>query len=597
MLVELINKKRIAVVDPEKCDYKKCAQECVNSCPINRSGAECIILGDRKKVVGGLDKIAVIDENLCTGCGICVKRCPYEAIQIVNLPGELEQPTHQYGKNTFRVYGFPVPMKGVVGLIGPNGIGKTTILKILTGNLIPNQGDYDKEATWEKTIEKYKGTELQAYLKKLANKEIKLSYKPQDVSQIPLVFKGTVRELIEEAGEFNEELLEELDVKKLLDYRLNEISGGDLQRTAIYITMSKDADFYFFDEPSSYLDIKQRLKIARMIKKLGEEKNVFVVEHDLGVMDYLADYVHILYGKPGVYGVISKLKNARAGINEFLRGYLKEENIRIRDYEIKFEVKPPASEWESKQKISYPSFEKTYPKFKLKAETGELKKGEVVGILGENAIGKTTYMKILAGIEKSDEGKIDLGLSVSYKPQYLDYNSIDETVGEFIQKQDIDFGLFNSEFKRMVVDLFDKKMNKLSGGEAQRVAISIALCKKSDVVLLDEPSAYLDIEQRFLLSQLIKKVTEKNERTCITIEHDILFQDLVSNRIMVFEGVPGKEGFAFSPKSVHDGMNLFLKKMDVTFRREPDSGRPRMNKPNSQKDNEQKQKGEYYYTL
>ena len=591
------NKKRIAVVDPEKCNYLKCSQECINSCPINRSGAECIILGDRKKVVGGLDKISVIDENLCTGCGICVKRCPYEAIQIVNLPGELEEPTHQYGKNTFRIYGFPMPMKGVVGLVGPNGIGKTTILNILTGTLIPNQGNFEEKATWERTIEKYKGTELQTYLKKLANKEIKLSYKPQDVSKIPALFKGTVKELIEQMGEYKTELIKKLEIEEILNQDVNKISGGELQRTAIYIALSKEADFYFFDEPSSYLDVKQRLKIARIIKKLGEEKKVFVVEHDLGVLDYLADYIHIIYGKPGVYGVISNLKNARSGINEFLGGYLKEENIRIRSYEIKFEVKPPSSEWESKKEATYPSFTKTFEKFKLKTEEGGLRRGEVVGILGANGIGKTTYMRILAGEQEADEGKIDFKLKTAYKPQYLGYEEIDLTVDEFIKKQSINFGLFNSEFKRIVEDLLDKKVNKLSGGEAQRVAISIALAKEADVILLDEPSAFLDIEQRFLLSQLIKRITEKTSATCLVIDHDILFEDLVSNRIMVFDGTPAVEGTAYTPTSVHDGMNFFLKKMGITFRREPDSGRPRMNKPNSQKDNEQKANGEYYYTL
>jgi len=593
----MISKKRIAVVDSEKCNYKKCSSECISSCPINRSGAECIILGDRKKVVGGLDKIAVIDENLCTGCGICVKRCPYEAIQIVNLPGELEEPTHQYGKNTFRLYGFPMPMKGVVGLVGANGIGKTTILNILTGNIIPNQGNFEEKATWEKTIKKYNGTELQGYLKKIASKEIKLSYKPQDVSKIPLMFKGTVKELIEQMGEYKEDLIEKLEIKNIINQKVSEISGGELQRTAIYITLSKEADFYFFDEPSSYLDVKQRLKIARIIKKLGEEKKVFVVEHDLGVLDYLADYVHILYGKPGVYGVISNLKNARSGINEFLKGYLKEENIRIRNYEIKFEIKPPSSEWDSKKEISYPEFNKTFKNFKLEVKKGKLRKGEVVGILGANGIGKTTYMKILAGEEKADEGKIDLNLKIAYKPQYLDYEKIELTVDEFIKKQDINFGLFNSEFKRVIEDLLGKKVNKLSGGEAQRVAISIALAKESEIILLDEPSAFLDIEQRFLLSQLIKRITEKNKTITMVIDHDILFQDLVSNRLMVFDGVPAVKGTAFSPTSVHEGMNFFLKKMDITFRREPDSGRPRMNKPNSQKDNEQKQKGEYYYML
>ena len=213
-------------------------------------------------------------------------------------------------------------------------------------------------------------------------------------------------------------------------------------------------------------------------------------------------------------------------------------------------------------------------------------------------------MKILAGVEKADsqasskldKKDIDFNFKVSYKAQYLDFEA-NETVAEFIRKQDINQGIFDSEFKKTVEDLYDKKLNKLSGGEAQRVAISLALAKDSEVILLDEPSAFLDIEQRFLLSQLIKRTTEKNETTTMVIDHDILFQDLVSNRIMVFEGVPAETGFAKKPETVRNGMNDFLKDMDITFRREPDSGRPRMNKLNSQMDEEQKKKGEYYYNL
>ncbi len=586
-------KKRIAVVDREKCNPDRCGLECVKACPVNRTGAECITINEEKK------KIASIDENLCTGCGICVKKCPFHAISIVNLPYEVGKPFHQYGKNSFRIYKFPLIRKGVIGIIGPNGIGKSTIIKILSGNLVPNLGDFEKPGSWDKVIEEFKGHEIQEYFELIASGNAKVSYKPQEIMLLPKVFKGNVEKLLEKTDERNklDELSEKLEIKKCFDKTLSEVSGGELQRIAITASLLKEADFYFFDEPSSFLDIKQRLKTARVIKEELEGKAVFVVEHDLAVLDYLADYVHVLYGKPGVFGVVSGLKTARTGINEFLHGFLKNENVRIRDYEIKFEVKPPSSEWENKEIITYHAFKKKYKSFELEVKEGELIKGEVIGVMGPNAIGKSTFVKVLAGVEKPTEGDPELKLTTSYKPQYVEFEE-DITVREFIESQkDFDFAFFNSEVKKTVEDLYDKKVKNLSGGEAQRLAIGIAISKTKDLILLDEPSAFLDIEQRFKLAQMIKRVTEKREVTTLNVDHDIAFQDLVSNRIMIFEGEPGKKGTALPPVGMHEGMNRFLKSMNVTFRRDPETGRPRMNKPGSQMDSEQKKKGEYYYVV
>lgn len=582
---------RIAVLDREKCHPESCGYVCMRFCPGVRMGEETITAGEKAKETG--QAFPVISEKLCRGCGICVKKCPSHAIEIINLPEEMGKPLHQYGVNAFRIYGFPSISKGVTALVGPNGIGKSTILKILAGSIVPNLGDLEK-SSWENVIEHFRGKITQAYFEKVKKGEARVAYKPQDVDRIPKSFSGKVGGLLrktDDRGAFAS-IAKKLELENCLDKKLGELSGGELQRVAIAATAMRESDFYFFDEPSSFLDVRQRLNAASVIKGLGG--CVLVVEHDLAVLDYLADYVHVLYGKPGVYGVVSAPKSARVGINEFLEGFLKAENTRIREYPIRFEVKPPASEWKGKKTKAYGAFGKMYPAFSLAVEAGELREGEVLGILGPNAIGKSTFMKILAGVEKQDTGDPEFKAKIAYKPQYIT-SDFPGTALEMVMEGDIDREFFESEIKRFVEDLFEKKVVHLSGGELQRLSIAIALSRNADACLLDEPSAFLDVEQRLALAQLVKRVAEKREITTLVVDHDIVFQDFVANRISVFEGTPGKEGVAHAPEEVHTGMNRFLKDVGVTFRRDPDSGRPRSNKPGSQKDGAQKAKGEYYY--
>ncbi|XP_078394090.1 ATP-binding cassette sub-family E member 1-like, partial [Cetorhinus maximus] len=129
---------RIAIVSHDKCKPKKCRQECKKSCPVVRMGKLCI-------EVTAQSKIAWISETLCIGCGICVKKCPFGALSIVNLPSNLaKETTHRYCANSFKLHRLPIPRPGeVLGLVGTNGIGKSTALKILAGKQKPNLGKYD----------------------------------------------------------------------------------------------------------------------------------------------------------------------------------------------------------------------------------------------------------------------------------------------------------------------------------------------------------------------------------------------------------------------------------------------------------------------
>ena len=589
---------RVAVLDEELCKPKKCGLECIIYCPVNKTGGKCIVQREE-------DAKAVISEDLCTGCGICVKKCPFEAIVIVNLPKELgEHKIHQYGINSFRLYHLPTPKKGsVVGLLGRNGMGKSTIINILSGNLKPNFGNYDSKIEWDYIVEKFHGTEFKSHFENIANGNLKVSIKPQLVYRIPKVFKGTVNEMLKKFDENNtsREISEELGLKNSLNKNLSELSGGELQRLAVTVAAIKDADYYFFDEPSSYNDIYQRLAVAKVIQNLARNgKTVMIIEHDLTLLDYLSDYIHILYGEPGAYGIVSSLQSTKTGINNFLDGFIPSENIRFREKRFRFDTFNPMEDHILNNIVTqYSELEKKFDAFHLKISSGKIRKGEVLGVIGANALGKTTFMKMIAGIENSDNGKIVNNAKISYKPQYItqEYDSDVKSLLYSAYQNIIEGSIVEEQIiiPLGVKKLYEKNIKNLSGGELQKVAIAVTLMRDADIYALDEPSAFIDIEERIALAKFIQRFVRLQAKSAIIIDHDMQLIDIVADSLIIFNGKPGLDGLASQPMSKIQGMNLFLKDLSITYRRDESTGRPRVNKYSSQLDKLQKDSGEYYY--
>lgn len=586
------------MLDEELCQPKKCGLECIIYCPVNKTGGACIVQRPE-------DNKALISEDLCTGCGICIKKCPFDAIVIVNLAKELStDKVHQYGINSFRFYRLPIPKKGaVVGIIGRNGIGKSTIVNVLSGNMKPNLGRYDKDVSWDEILKYFQGTELRSHFEKIANGTMRASIKPQLVYLIAKAFKGTTRELLKKYDErkVTDKLVQQLGLQKVLDRDVAQLSGGELQRLAVAVAASKDAEYYFFDEPSSYNDVYQRLAVAKVMRDLAEEgKSVMVVEHDMTLLDYLSDYVHIVYGEPGAYGIVSTLQGTKVGINNFLEGYLPAENVRFRDKAFKFDIAAINEDFILDiPAASYSDLTKSFTSFKLKIAAGKVRKGEIVGIVGANALGKTTLMRMLAGVDKPDSGTIDVGARISYKPQYLnqDYEGDVRSLMYAAYQSTIESSTVEEQIiiPLGVKKLYEKSVKNLSGGELQKVAVAASLLREADIYALDEPSAFLDAEDRIAVAKFLQRFVRAQGKSAIIIDHDMQLIDLVADTLVIFEGKPGLEGSATAPMGKEEGMNRFLEALSITYRRDDTSGRPRVNKEGGRLDREQKQSGNYYY--
>jgi ATP-binding cassette subfamily E protein 1 len=374
-----------------------------------------------------------------------------------------------------------------------------------------------------------------------------------------------------------------------------------MQRLAIAAASLKDADIYLFDEPSSYNDVYQRMAVARFIRELSDRgKMVVVVDHDLAFLDYLSDSISVVYGVPGAYGIFTRPESVRTGINIFLDGYIPADNMRFRDRPIVFSKQAPVHPVEGVPAIKYTGLVKKFPGFSLKVEEGELYFGEVVGVIGPNAIGKTTFMRILVGEVDIDEGSILLKPeNIAYKPQYLSINydgTVEEFMidraGEIVRTQ---YAKDNLLRPLNIINLMDRRLRNLSGGELQKVYIASTLLLDADLYLLDEPSAFIDIEDRLEVAMAINRFIKLNGKPALVIDHDLIIIDVISDRIMVFGGMPGLEGKATKPLSKGDAMNMFLSDVNITMRRDKHSGRPRINKPHSRLDREQRERNEYYY--
>ncbi|KAJ3316169.1 Fe-S cluster-binding ribosome biosynthesis protein [Blyttiomyces sp. JEL0837] len=500
----------------------------------------------------------------------------------IEVAPDSKEVTHRYSANAFKLHRLPVPRPGqVLGLVGTNGIGKSTALKILAGKVKPNLGRFE-----------------------ILEDNLKAIIKPQYVDSIPKAVQGQVGDLFNSRAQRDNigKLIDDLELGGLLERNVENLSGGELQRFAIGFAAIRQADIYMFDEPSSYLDVKQRLNAARVIRGLlNPTVYVIVVEHDLSVLDYLSDFICVLYGMPSTYGVVTLPFSVREGINIFLDGKVPTENLRFRDESLTFRLAETADELiiDKHRRFKYPKMTKDLKEFHLTVEAGGFTDSEIIVMLGQNGTGKTTFIRMLAGQLKPDGDQTVPELNVSYKPQKIS-PSFQGTVRMLLLKK-IKAAFMHQQFQTDVVkplnieNIIDNDVMSLSGGELQRVAIVLCLGTPADIYLIDEPSAYLDSEQRIIAAKVIKRFILHSQKTAFVVEHDFIMATYLADRVIVYDGIPSVKARANSPESLLGGMNKFLKMLEITFRRDPTNFRPRINKMDSVKDKEQKLSGNFFF--
>lgn len=567
---------RIAIVDYNKCKSTKCQFECGLICPSNKQSKQCIVLED----IENIGKKAKIGVEFCTGCGLCVKKCPYGAIVITNLPKELSQDKllYSYGENSFRIYKYPSIKKGhSIGILGANGLGKSTILKILSNEIKVNN-------------KMFVGDEMYKYMNLLANNKLTIAYKPQDIEKYRFIEKS-VMDFIKENNFENSQYIQKLQLEHLFDRKISQLSGGELQRLLIAMTCSQDANSYIFDEPCAFLDIKQRIKVSNYIsEKITPDNYLLCVEHDLCILDSMTDNTLCLYGETNCYGVITSIQSTRNAINSYLDGYFKAENMKFRDEPVSFHKYLIENNNSNNQILfEYADFEIKYEKFNLNAKGSKINSAEITLLIGENGTGKTSY---ITKISKDQ----NLVTSIKFQNPYIKYKkTVYEYLEENINSKLADALFVTNIIKKLNIDkLYDVEVSSLSGGQMQKLSIITCLGKDANLYLLDEPSAFIDIEDRCVLSKILKQFVYDNKKSMFIIEHDITLATNIANKVIVFDGEPGKYCYGSQQYNLSEGINMFLKNMNITMRKDKISGRPGINKLDSQKDIEQKKEGKYY---
>ncbi len=561
---------RIAIVDRNLCNPVKCNLECMRNCPANRLRKECTFLVNRKTAERYIDfkyeytkevrsnSVAFIEPSLSQGCSICAKSCPFHAISVVNLPeAKEEEMVFSYGKNAFSLYGLAIPRTGITAIVGENGCGKSTNLKLIAGKL---------------AAQKFPSKEIKEYFEKLEENE--LVYKPQEISGEGESRKvGELLEKVDEKGALKE-IAELFDLGGIFGRELHQLSGGELQKVVVAAALLKERGTYFLDEPFSFLDYAYRIRLINYLIANFAGKKVLMVDHDISLLSYLCKQSHLMFGEAGAYGIVSQVYSTDRAINMFMEGFIGPENMRFREGGISY--KHYAGEQHKAELFEIARIEVKRGDFTLISKLPlQLYGGEIVGIAGKNGIGKSTLCRRIL------EGNMD---RVAFKEQILRRENA--PAGKYFEKRDLFSENFLKGMKMQKLEFYN--IGRLSGGELQKLEIFKALNQEKGIYILDEPTNMLDVSARILLSKLLRE-RAGSEKAVLVVDHDLEFLYNTVDRLIVMEGESGKHGEVAGIFGKDEGIRMLMHEFDLSYRRDGETKRLKLNKKGSKKDVELKE--------
>ena len=429
-------------------------------------------------------------------------------------------------------------------LTGVSGSGKSTLIHLMNG-LIPTlyEGQLEGEILFKnkdlKNIESYDISKNIGY-----------------VSQDPrghFFTTNTTSELVfsmENYGiPFNEmkkkysELVNLLELEKLVDKNIIYISSGERQKIAIGCSLSLEPEIIILDEPSSNLDFHMTKKLKQLIEKLKTKGyTIIIAEHRMYYIQDLIDRVFVINNGKVIEKTISDLKsNNEVPLRSLDIFNLELENISCKNKELLMEI----------NNITYKNI--------LTNITTTVYKGDVIGLIGKNGVGKTTLLRLLSNIMKPNKGKV-VGKVVPFLVmQDMDYQFFTESVESEMKfgSADNDLEKINSLLMKLGLTEFkDKIPFELSGGQKQRLLIAISALANVNLLMFDEPTSGLDYVNMTKVSGILKDLSKNS--ALIVATHDIEFLYKTCNRVVYLDDKVIKEDFYLNLENKKKVNNIFI---------------------------------------
>ena len=429
-------------------------------------------------------------------------------------------------------------------LTGVSGSGKSTLIHLMNG-LIPTlyEGQLEGEILFKnkdlKDIESYDISKNIGYVSQDPRGHF---FTTNTTSELVFSMENYGIPLNEMKKKYSE-LVNLLELEKLVDKNIIYISSGERQKIAIGCSLSLEPEIIILDEPSSNLDFHMTKKLKQLIEKLKTKGyTIIIAEHRMYYIQDLIDRVFVINNGKVIEKTISDLKsNNEVPLRSLDIFNLELENISCKNKELLMEI----------NNINYKNI--------LSNITTTVYKGDVIGLIGKNGVGKTTLLRLLSNIMKPNKGKI-VGKVVPFLVmQDMDYQFFTESVESEMKfgSADNDLEKINSLLMKLgLTELKDKIPFELSGGQKQRLLIAISALANVNLLMFDEPTSGLDYVNMTKVSGILKDLSKNS--ALIVATHDIEFLYKTCNRVVYLDDKVIKEDFYLNLENKKKVNNIFI---------------------------------------